>query len=122
MPVGFLAIAAAFGAAVMLLWNCLMPTIAGLGVINFWQAVGLLVLCRILFGNCGWHHCHGMHGGKHHGNHMHSKWAAMSEEQKREFINRRMEHMDCSPFGWKRSFCGGKPKTERADDAVDAGE
>src|SRR5262249_60372870 len=39
-----------FGFVVMILWNWLMPALFGWRVINFWQALGLLVLCRILFG------------------------------------------------------------------------
>ncbi len=39
-----------FGYFVMLLWNWLMPAIFGLGLISFWQSVGLVVLGRILFG------------------------------------------------------------------------
>ena len=34
----------------MWLWNQLMPAIFGLHAINFWQALGMLVLCKILFG------------------------------------------------------------------------
>ncbi|WP_428329151.1 hypothetical protein [Mucilaginibacter sp.] len=37
-------------AALMLLWNYLLPQIAHLPRITYWQALGLLVLCRILFG------------------------------------------------------------------------
>lgn len=33
----------------MWLWNWLMPTIFGLGKITFWQALGLNLLCSILF-------------------------------------------------------------------------
>jgi hypothetical protein len=39
-----------FGNIVMLLWNALMPVIFHLPVIDFWQALGLLVLSKILFG------------------------------------------------------------------------
>jgi len=53
MPLGLVAMAAVFGVAVMFLWNALIPTIFGLTVINFWQALGLLVLARILFGGFG---------------------------------------------------------------------
>ena len=35
---------------VMSLWNWLMPAIFGSRLITFWQALGLLVLARILFG------------------------------------------------------------------------
>lgn len=38
------------GEIVRQLWNWLMPLLFGLRQITFWQAVGLLVLCRILFG------------------------------------------------------------------------
>jgi hypothetical protein len=43
------------GAAVQLLWNWLMPPIFGWRPITFWQALGLLALCRILFGGFGHH-------------------------------------------------------------------
>jgi len=33
----------------MWLWNWLMPAIFGLGKITFWQALGLNMLCSILF-------------------------------------------------------------------------
>ena len=43
-----------FGAAmayvVMMLWNWLMPAIVGASIITFWQAVGILILAKILFG------------------------------------------------------------------------
>lgn len=35
---------------VMYLWNWLAPALFGWRQITFWQALGLLVLCRILFG------------------------------------------------------------------------
>ncbi|MFZ1080322.1 MAG: hypothetical protein WAO19_00175 [Candidatus Kryptoniota bacterium] len=34
----------------MLLWNLLLPVIFGIKMISFWQAVGLLILSKILFG------------------------------------------------------------------------
>lgn len=37
-------------AVVMELWNLLLPDIFGLRVISFWQALGLLVLSKLLFG------------------------------------------------------------------------
>jgi hypothetical protein len=54
--IGFTAFAALFGAVVMWLWNCLMPVIFHLGMITYWQAVGLAILGRLLFGN--FHHGH----------------------------------------------------------------
>ncbi len=38
------------GEIVMRLWNWLLPGLFGWKLITFWQALGLLVLCRILFG------------------------------------------------------------------------
>ena len=41
----------AIGAVVlMLLWNWLLPVIFGIKAITFWQAVGLLILSKLLFG------------------------------------------------------------------------
>jgi hypothetical protein len=40
---------------VLHLWNWLMPPIFGWREITFWQAFGLLALCRILFGGLGIH-------------------------------------------------------------------
>jgi hypothetical protein len=39
----------------ILLWNWLLPPLFGWRQITFWQAVGLLALCRILFGGLGRH-------------------------------------------------------------------
>jgi hypothetical protein len=41
------------GEAVRLLWNWLLPPLFGWREVTFWQAFGLLALCRILFGGCG---------------------------------------------------------------------
>ncbi|MCX6574863.1 MAG: hypothetical protein NTV82_00560 [Candidatus Aminicenantes bacterium] len=57
MGVGFgilgLGLIAFFGWVVMALWNWLMPDIFGLKRIGYWQAWGLLILCKILFSGCG---------------------------------------------------------------------
>jgi hypothetical protein len=43
-----------FGYCVMLLWNWVMPGIFdGVKVITYWQAVGLVLLARLLFGAGG---------------------------------------------------------------------
>ena len=39
-----------FGLFIMLLWNWLMPFLFNLPVINYWQAVGVIVLARLIFG------------------------------------------------------------------------
>ena len=51
--VGFAAFIALGGFVVQQLWNWLMPAMFGLRVITFWQGLGLLALCRILFGGLG---------------------------------------------------------------------
>lgn len=50
---GFLLFIAIGGEVVRLLWNWLLPPLFGWRQITFWQAVGLLALCRILFGGLG---------------------------------------------------------------------
>lgn len=50
--VAFIAIG---GEVVMLLWNWLLPMLFGWRQITFWQALGVLALCRILFGGLGRH-------------------------------------------------------------------
>lgn len=41
------------GQIVMHLWNWLLPPLFGWRELTFWQALGMLVLCRILFGGFG---------------------------------------------------------------------
>lgn len=43
------------GAVVMLLWNAILPNIMAVSTITYWQALGILILSRILFGGfkCG---------------------------------------------------------------------
>jgi hypothetical protein len=41
------------GDVVRLLWNWLLPPLFGWRQITFWQALGILALCRILFGRLG---------------------------------------------------------------------
>lgn len=50
---GTLAFMAIGGAVVMLLWNWLLPSLFSVRLITFWQALGILLLCRILFGRFG---------------------------------------------------------------------
>ncbi|MFH1421505.1 MAG: hypothetical protein ABIH42_02150 [Planctomycetota bacterium] len=44
------------GFVVKELWNWLMPVVFGLPVITYWQAVGIFILCHILFGGHFEHH------------------------------------------------------------------
>jgi hypothetical protein len=54
-PPGVILFVALIGGLVMQLWNWLLPALFGWHPIGFWQALGLLVLCRILFGGFGGH-------------------------------------------------------------------
>ncbi len=53
--VGILLFMTVGGEVVKLLWNWLLPPLFGWHAIKFWQAVGILALCRILFGRMGGH-------------------------------------------------------------------
>ena len=118
MPVWFLIIAAAFSAVVMLLWNWLIPSIFGLTAINFWQALGLFAFTRILFGSFGFfpkarmmrekmHHNH--HVG---GNPYLKKWMKMSDEQRREFIEKRRKFGFGHPHPFDMEEYGEEHRTE----------
>lgn len=55
-PLGLVALALfAFlgGKVVEWLWNWLLPPLFGWHTVTFWQAIGMLALCRILFGGNG---------------------------------------------------------------------
>src|SRR6266571_2376579 len=43
------------GEVVLHLWNWLLPPLFGWREVTFWQALGILTLCRILFGGFGFH-------------------------------------------------------------------
>src|ERR1700687_2422385 len=78
---------------VKLLWNWLAPELFGLRQITFWQALGLLALCRILFGGFG------LGGGGHRHSRrrmdgrirervrerMAERWEQMTPEERKEF-------------------------------------
>jgi hypothetical protein len=49
-PIGAAAILSLISFVVMQLWNNLLPGILHVGVITFWQAMGIFILCKILFG------------------------------------------------------------------------
>lgn len=52
-----------FGLVVKILWNWLMPAIFGLGEITFWQAFGIVLLAKLLFG-AGHGHSHRSHSDR----------------------------------------------------------
>jgi len=88
--VGFvIALIISVGWVVMYLWNKIIPPVFGLGMITYWQAVGLLILSRILFGGFG----KGRFGNRHNRWHekkqrWKEKWGKMSEEERGEWKRR----------------------------------
>ncbi|KAA6321895.1 hypothetical protein EZS27_028507 [termite gut metagenome] len=105
---GMLAIAG-FSAVVMLLWNALVPAIFGLAVINFWQALGLLALARLLFGGFGSKMAFGRHGGSGFGkNPIREKWEKMTPEERNEFIKKRNEFGHGFRHGHGHDFFGAR--------------
>lgn len=100
---GLLAIVgiAALSGVIMLLWNLLIPDIFGLTTLNFWQALGLFVLARLLFGRFGGGHGRGCRPGFEtmKGGQMSAKWANMTEEQRKEFICKRRKFGFGGPWG-----------------------
>lgn len=82
-PVLFIAIAAILGWVVMYLWNAILPEVTSAKPLHYWQALGLLVLCRILFGGFRGGHQGGPWGrGKRH---LQEKWMNMNEEERAHF-------------------------------------
>lgn len=80
---------AALAAIVMLLWNAILPDLFGVGTISFWQALGLFILCKILFG--------GFMGGRGrkkcgHKPHFRRKWGQMNDEQRQKLKEKWKNH------------------------------
>ena len=110
----FLILAPAFVAlvslVVMLLWNVLIPSLFSGPVLSFWQAAGLLILSRILFGGL---RGHGGHGWR---NRWRERWHRMTPEERERFRDgyRRWKHMSHEErrefrrgFGGRGFGCGG---------------
>ena len=74
-----------FGFAVMGLWNWLAPALFGGHRIDYWQALGLFLLSKILFG--GFYGRHGHRG--HWRQRMHERWESMTPEEREAFRARR---------------------------------
>ncbi len=69
-----------FGFIVSYLWNYLMPGLFGLHTITFWQAVGLMLLGRLLFG--GFRPGRGGFGWR---GEMKRRWEQMTPEEREKF-------------------------------------
>lgn len=85
---GFILIAAAaillFTFIVMNLWNNILTPVLGVRIINFGQALGILILSKILFGGFrgggGWRGRQGRWNSQ-----MKEKWQSMSAEEREKF-------------------------------------
>jgi len=82
-----------FSFVVMSLWNWLMPALFGWHVISFWQAVGVLILSKILFGGFRGRPGHHMYWRRH----MLERWEQMTPEEREKF--RESMRGRCGPFG-----------------------
>lgn len=86
---GFILMAAVaillFTFIVMTLWNNILTPVLGVHVINFMQALGILILSKILFGGFrggGWRGRRGVWNSE-----MREKWQGMTAEEKLKFKN-----------------------------------
>ncbi len=84
-----------FGFGTMHLWNWLVPDLFHGPIISFFQAIGLVVLSKILFGGFhrggGWGgrgHCGHGHNREHWKQRMKDRIAMMTPEQKEKFKSR----------------------------------
>jgi hypothetical protein len=95
---------------VMSLWNAILPDVLHVSPINFWQAMGILVLSKILFGGFGgWRH--NKHKWKEK---MQNKWEGMTDEE-REQLKARMKSRFarwCQPDEQKTTAFKRQPDAE----------
>jgi hypothetical protein len=78
---------------VMHLWNWLAPSVFGWHVITYWQALGILILSKILFGGF-----RGRPGpSPYWRDRMMRRWAQMTPEEREKF--RQSMRAGCGPFG-----------------------
>ena len=88
---------AVFGVVVMLLWNGILPGLFGFPMLNYWRAIGILLLARILVGGLG-HNLNNHYGhpnGSHfrgQANELREKWMNMNDDERKEFTERFKQH------------------------------
>jgi hypothetical protein len=94
---GILVFVAIGGEIVKLLWNWLLPPLFGWREITFWQAFGILALCRILFGG------HGLYGSgrsnlrRRIAERMEERCQNMTPEERERFRQRMRERFGFGP-------------------------
>lgn len=89
----FIAFMGLVGFVVMTLWNQLLPGILHVGTITFWQAVGIFVLCKILFGFGRGHRGPGNWRRRR----MEERFKTMTPEEKEKFKEQILHRCD-----WRR--------------------
>jgi hypothetical protein len=90
---GVLLFVALGGGIVELLWNGLLPGLFDWPRITFWQALGLLVLSRVLFGGLGLHSSAGSRLRRR----MQERWEFMTPEERERFRQRLRERWGFGP-------------------------
>lgn len=75
-PLFFLAFFMAAGAAVMWLWNAILPEVISVRPVSYWQALGILALTRLLTGGGGRWRTPGK------GTHPREKWMHLNDEER----------------------------------------
>ena len=97
----FLLFIAIGGEVVRQLWNWLLPPLFGWRQITFWQALGLLALCRILFGGLGRHGYSSSHARRRLvdrvADRVADRWDAMTAEERERFRQRLRERCGFDP-------------------------
>jgi hypothetical protein len=77
------------GAVVMWLWNALVPALFHGPLLSYWQAVGLLVLTRILVGGLRGHRGGHGHWARHR---LRERWEQMTPEERAAMRERMQNH------------------------------
>lgn len=93
--VGMLVFMAIGGGLVRWLWNWLLPPLFGWPPITFWQALGILALCRILFG--GWHSSGRSDWRRRMKERMAERCESMTPEERERFRQRMRERWGFDP-------------------------
>jgi hypothetical protein len=73
------------GELVMRLWNWLLPPLFGWPSLTFWQGLGLLALCRILFGGLGLRGSARSNARRRIEERMAERWDRMTPEERERF-------------------------------------
>jgi hypothetical protein len=96
---------------VMYLWNWLLPPLFGWHTITIWQALGLLVLCRILFGGLGIRRGPQSNMRYRMRQKMRDRWQDMTPEQRERMRDRWRAACGFEPSNESRSVAPGQSPT-----------